>query len=429
VLLTRLLQLAAQALLRRRLRSSFTLGSVIVGTAGLLLFLSVAAGLEAQLQAQLGNYEPATVLHIDPPLTTDSSSPTSGPPPGIDAALLQKLRALPHVRDAFAEVQVGGAITLAGVTSPLELRPVPASYVSAGADVQLLAGRLFTANDSHELVITAGFLEALNSGPPPGSAAAATPAAGAPQSTAAAALTVPGLVGRQVQFAPQDASGASGTPVDFQIVGVIDGRAPFAYVPYDTGLALVPSNPDGSAPSYDAAIVEVTDVPQVAAVRQEIAAQQLHIETTDTLTNALSGALTLARIVAAVIALVGLLLAVVNITNMLLAAVTERAREIGIMKAVGARNWHIGTLFLLESLVLGLAGSLVGSAIALLIVRLLARVIPLQVPGSPPLSFTVPAGYVVLAILAVTALSGLAGLIPALRAARLDPAAAIAGAR
>lgn len=425
MLLTRLLQLATQALLRRRLRSSFTLGSVIVGTAGLLLFLSVASGLEAQLQAQLGNYEPATVLHIDPPLTADSSSPIAGPPPGIDDALLQRLRALPHVRDAFAEVQVGGAITLAGVTSPLELRPVPSSYVGAGADVHLLAGRLFTANDSHELVITAGFLEALNSGPPPGSAA--TPAAGTDQG--AAALTVPGLVGRQVQFAPQDASGGNGTPVDFQIVGVIDGRAPFAYVPYDTGMALVPPNPDGSAPSYNAAIVEVAGVPQVAAVRQEIAAQQLHIETTDTLTNALSGALTLARIVAAVIALVGLLLAVVNITNMLLAAVTERAREIGIMKAVGARNWHIGTLFLLESLLLGLAGSLVGSAIALLIVRLLARVIPLQVPGSPPLSFTVPTGYVVLAILSVTALSGLAGLIPALRAARLDPAAAIAGAR
>ena len=427
MLLTRLLRLATQALLRRRLRSSFTLGSVIVGTAGLLLFLSVASGLETQLQAQLGNYEPATVLHIDPPLTTDSSSPTSGPPPGIDAALLQTLRALPHVRDVFAEVQVGGSITLAGVTSPLELRPVPSSYVSAGADVHILAGRLFTTNDAHELVITAGFLEALNSGPPPGSAAAATPAAGTSRSTAA--LTIPGLVGQQVQFAPQEASGANGSPVDFQIVGVIDGRAPFAYVPYDTGLALIPPNPDGSPPSYNAAIVEVAGVQQVAAVRQEIDAQQLHIETTDTLTNALSGALNLARIVAAVIALVGLLLAVVNITNMLLAAVTERAREIGIMKAVGARNWHIGTLFLLESLLLGLVGGLVGSAVAFLIVRLLARVIPSQLAGSPPLSFTVPTGYVVVAILAVTTLSGLAGLIPALRAARLDPAAAIAGAR
>lgn len=429
MLLTRLLGLAAQALLRRRLRSTFTLSSVIVGTAGLLLFLAVATGLETQLQAQLGNYEPATVLHIDPPLTAASSAPTAGPPPGIDAALLQHLRTLPHVRDAFAEVQAGGMATLAGVTSPLELRPVPSSYVDAGADVHLLAGRLFTANDARELIITAGFLEALKSGPPPGSAAAAALAGGSTATTSAPALTIPHLVGQTVQFSPQRADGAAGADVDLQVVGVIDGRAPFAYIPYATGVALLAPNPDGTAPAYNAAIVVVSGVQEVAAVRQEISALQLHIETTDTLTNALSNALSLARIVAAVIALVGLLLAVVNITNMLLAAVTERAREIGIMKAVGARNWHVGTLFLLESLLLGLVGSLIGSGIALLLARLVVRFIPLQLASGPPLTFAIPVRYVLLTLLAVTALSGLAGLIPALRAARLDPAAAIAGAR
>jgi len=114
---------------------------------------------------------------------------------------------------------------------------------------------------------------------------------------------------------------------------------------------------------------------------------------------------------------------------MLLSAVTERAREIGIMKAVGARNGHVGTLFLLESLLLGLIGSIVGSGIALLLARVAFQLIPLQLAGGPPLTLAVPGGLVFLTILAVTGLSGLAGLIPALRAARLDPAAAIAGAR
>jgi ABC-type antimicrobial peptide transport system permease subunit len=418
VLLTRLLRLAVQGLLRRRLRSSFTLGSVIVGTAGLLLFLGVASGLEQQLQAQLGTYEPATVLHVDPPLTAPSSVATSGPPPGIDAALLQKLRALPHVRDVFAEVQVGGTIAIAGTTSPLELRPAPPSYVSAGADVHLLGGRLFTAPDAHELVVSAGFLEALNGAPPPGGAAAQT----------SAALTVPTLVGQQVEFTPQGPDGANGQAIPMRIVGVIDGRAPFAYVPYTVGLSLLAPNPDGSPPSFEAAIVQVDSVQQVAAVRQAIQADQLHIETTDTLAKSLTSALSLARLVAAVIALAGLLLAVVNITNTLLAAVTERAREIGIMKAVGARSWHVGTLFLLESLMLGLAGGIVGSGIALLLARLLLHLVPLQLPGGPPLTLAISSIAVLLTVLAVTALSGLAGLLPALRAARLDPAAAIAGA-
>lgn len=428
MLLTRLLKLATQGLLRRRLRSSFTLGSVIVGTAGLLLFLGVATGLEQQLQAQLGTYEPATILHVDPPLTAPSSAPTSGPPPGIDAALLQKLRALPNVREVFAEVQVGGTIALGGTTSPLELRPVPPSYISAGADVQIIGGRLFTTPDAHELVVSAGFLEAMNGAPQPGRA---TEQAGATtsQSASSTAWTVPALVGQQAQFTPQEPDGANGQPVTMRIVGVIDGRAPFAYVPYTVGLSLLAPNPDGSPPSYDAAIVEVAGVQQVAAVRQAIQADHLHIATSDTLAKSLTNALSLARLVAAIIALAGLLLAVINITNMLLAAVTERAREIGIMKAVGARNWHIGTLFLLESLMLGMAGGIVGSAMALLLARALLQLVPLQFPGGPPLTLAIPSAAVLLTVLAVTALSGLAGLLPALRAARLDPAAAIAGAR
>jgi len=242
-------------------------------------------------------------------------------------------------------------------------------------------------------------------------------------------LTVPALVGQQAQFTPQGPDGATGQPVPLRIVGVIDGRAPFAYVPYTVGLSLLAPNPDGSPPSYDAAIVEVADVQQVAAVRQAIQADNLHIETSDTLAKSLTNALSLARLVAAIIALAGLLLAVINITNMLLAAVTERAREIGIMKAVGARSWHIGTLFMLESLILGLAGGIVGSAIALLLARLVLHLIPLQLPGGPPLTLAVSSAAVLLSILAVTVLSGLAGLLPALRAARLDPATAIAGAR
>lgn len=428
MLLTRLLELAARGLLRRRLRSMCTLGAVIVGTAGLLLFLSVAYSLQQQLQTQLGTYEPATILRVDPPFSASSSSPTSGPPPGIDNALLQKLRNLPHVRDVFAELQVGGSVTIAGTSSPLELRPVPPSYMRAGADVHVLAGRLFTADDAHDLVVSAGFLQALASGPPPGSAAG-EPGGAASATSSAAGLSIATVVGQTVSFTPQRADGANSPATNFQIVGVIDGQAPFAYVPYSTGLGLLSANSGGAPASYDAAIVEVAGVEQVAAVRQEVADLNLHIETTDTLARSLSDALHLARLTAAIIALIGLVLAIINITTMLMAAVTERAREIGIMKAVGAQNWHIGTLFLLESLLLGLAGSLFGTGIAQLLARVVAGLIPLQLADGPPITFAIPTRYAVLTIVTVTALSGLAGLIPALRAARMDADAAIAGAR
>lgn len=427
MLLTRFLALAAQGLLRRRVRTTFTLGAVIVGTVGLLLFLSVAYGLQQQLKAQLGSYEPATILHVDPPLSASSSSPAAGPPPALNDGSVQKLRTLPHVRDVFAEVQVGGSVTLSGASGPLELRPVPPSYLRAGADVHVLAGRLFTSNDARDLVVSSGFLQALGGGPPPGSAAASTGAGQASPTTAS--LSIATVVGRNVAFTAQRPDGSNGPTATFRVVGVIDGRAPFAYVPYNTGLSMLSPNPDGSSPSYDAAIVEVDDVEHVATVRQEITGLKLHIETADTLAKSLTDALNLARLIAAIIALLGLLLAVINITMMLLAAVTERAREIGIMKAVGARNRHIGALFLLESLLLGLAGSVIGSGLAILLAHVAALLIPVQMADGPPVTFAVPTRYAVVTIIMVTVLSGLAGLIPALRAAQMDPAAAIAGSR
>ena len=433
MLLERLLDLAVQSVFRRRLRSGITLVSVAIGTAGLLLFLSVAFDLQQQLQVQLGDYQPASVLHVDPPLQAASSSPTSGPPPGIDDATLSKLRGIPNVRDVFAEVQVGGTARLDNADVPLELRPVPIGYLSGGAGVNLVAGKLFADNNAHELVVTTGVLQflanpSLSGGPAQANVASAvlTPNA-ATTATRRAAMTPASAISKSVEFTPQTQDGRQGQPLTLQIVGVIDGRSPFAYVPYSTGMALVPADPNSPTGSYDAAVVEVAGVQQVAAVRQAITGLGLHVETPELLSQSLSSSLTTARLVAAFVAIIALALAVINITNTLLSAVAERTREIGIMKAIGARDWHVGLLFLLESLLLGAIGGVVGGLIALAIARIVTSAFPIQLADAPALTLHVPLYWLGLALLAVTLLSGVAGLLPALRAARTDPAGAIAG--
>ena len=113
------------------------------------------------------------------------------------------------------------------------------------------------------------------------------------------------------------------------------------------------------------------------------------------------------------IAAISLLVGSIGIANIMLVSVTERTREIGIMKAVGAQNREILGLFLAEAVILGVVGAILGTVLGLAAGYLGAWYIDL------PLVY--PYEYVVLAIVVGVLVGIVAGLYPAWRAARTDP--------
>ncbi len=117
------------------------------------------------------------------------------------------------------------------------------------------------------------------------------------------------------------------------------------------------------------------------------------------------------------VAVISLVVGAIGIANIILVSVTERTREIGVMKAIGARRRDIIQLFLLEAILLGLLGSAIGSVVGLASGALATAVIglPLEVR---------PIWFVVAVVVGL--LVGIAsGLYPAWSAARTDPIEAL----
>jgi putative ABC transport system permease protein len=105
------------------------------------------------------------------------------------------------------------------------------------------------------------------------------------------------------------------------------------------------------------------------------------------------------------------------IMNIMLASVTERTREIGLRRSLGARKKHIVLQFMTESAVLAALGGIIGMALAYGIVVLVRAVTP--IPVKTPLS------AVIISLTVSTAVGLFFGIYPATRAAKLDPIEAL----
>ena len=176
--------------------------------------------------------------------------------------------------------------------------------------------------------------------------------------------------------------------------------------------------------SMDVLLAQAATPQAVAPVTRQVDAllRDRHPDGANYIVQNLSAILTAARnigtaltIVLLLIGFIALMVSGIGIMNIMLVTVTERTREIGIRKAVGARRREILSQFLIEATMISGSGSLMGIVIALLIPVIVRPLLPgnLRVP--------VPWMAVVLAFVVASATGLLFGYLPANKAARLQP--------
>jgi ABC-type antimicrobial peptide transport system permease subunit len=398
--------MALSTLLSNKLRSFLTVFGVVIGVITVMLIASIISGIDVSVKKEVESFGTRSIF-------------ISKFNPGIHVGRLsreERMRKELTYDDAFAlgslpavEISVpflditnnffgqkllvsGGGKTTAGVA----LQGTLPEFERAGTQV-ISEGRFFTQseNDSKQDVCVVGSKVAddfFKFGSP---------------------------VGQTIKIGADD----------FRVVGVLQKREQFLisggsddqnnviYLPYEVARKLKPNADDvyimavGRSGMMDEAKDQVRDMLRVRRQVPFSAPDNFGMETAESILDNFRSITAGLAIAMVVISSVGLMVGGIGVMNIMLVSVTERTREIGVRKAIGAKRSDIMWQFLIEAATLTGIGGIVGLSIGWGLTLLLSLLLPSYVPLWAPIG----------GLVASVGIGLVFGLWPAWKAARLDP--------
>ena len=216
----------------------------------------------------------------------------------------------------------------------------------------------------------------------------------------------------------------------FEIIGVLDKRKNTFFgesdednsllIPFETGRKLSPISDDmmlqirAKSGMLDKALNQVEGVLRHRRGLKYSQQNDFDLQTATRIIQEFDNITMYVGLFAIAISAVGLLVGGIGVMNIMLVSVTERTREIGIRKAIGARKRDIVRQFLFEAMTLTFLGGVLGVIVAVVITSIIMFFIP-------ALPATIPAWAVVAGLGVSTAIGLIFGVWPARKAANLDP--------
>lgn len=192
------------------------------------------------------------------------------------------------------------------------------------------------------------------------------------------------------------------------LISIIDAKTEFSGS-HSYQISIKPNN----AAQMETAVGEATGVFRVVRKVDVRSDNNFEMIRSDSVANTMFTMLDGITGAATLIGLITLLGAAIGLMNIMLVSVTERTREIGIRKAIGATAASIKRQFLMEAVIIGQLGALLGVVLGILI----GNIVSLILEGG----FTIPWAWVFLGAFLCFGVSVLSGSFPAAKAAALDP--------
>ncbi|MBI2449758.1 ABC transporter permease [Candidatus Pacearchaeota archaeon] len=181
---------------------------------------------------------------------------------------------------------------------------------------------------------------------------------------------------------------------------------------------------------------KVSNVDDIAKVKEDIekelrksrgeekGKETFQVNTADQLLQSFSNIFAIVQAVLVGIAAISLVVGGIGVMNTMYTSVLERTREIGIMKAIGAKNSDVLTLFLFESGLIGLIGGFIGVAIGLGLSKIAEYFATIQL-GTNLLKASTDPFLIIGALIFSFVIGTLSGVFPAMQASRLNPVDAL----
>jgi ABC-type antimicrobial peptide transport system permease subunit len=400
-------KMALATLRNNKLRSFLTIFGVIIGVITVMLISSIISGIDEAVKKQVESFGTHTIILRKYDISVGHGSRTQEErmrkPLIIDDA--EALKKLSTIETAIPFLNItsnyfGQKILVTGkngkTSSAVKLQGTLPDIEKAGSEV-LIEGRWFTQNESDSksdvCLIGSTVVESY--------------------------FPYESPVGKTLEIGGRE----------FRVIGVLQKREQLfggggnndqsnsIYMPIGSALRLKPYADDLYiyAISKEGKLDEAKDqVQDLLRVRRQVPYGEKNnfgMETAASIIEQFQSITAGVALAMVVISSIGLLIGGIGVMNIMLVSVTERTREIGIRKAVGAKQSDILLQFLIEAATLTGFGGLVGLAIGWALTFLIALVFPSYVPWWAP----------VLGFFASVGIGIIFGLFPAWKAARLDP--------
>lgn len=399
---------ALESLNSNKLRSGLTVLGIVIGVAAVIAMLAVGNGATASITGSI-NSVGTNLLFVFRGARNNPDVTNTRPITMSDANALMDPYAAPHVQAVAPTVQGNDVAEFGGQTKNTTIVGATPSYESV-RNVTLSDGSFISEQDNlgraAVAIIGVDVADALFG-------------------------HRDGLVGATIRIKDQP----------FRVTGILSPQGGSAFgsadnqviVPLTTAQARLLTDRD-TADEVDVVFVQATDFQSVPAASDEISQilrtrhrtavgkDDFTVFTQESILTTVQSVTGVLTIFLGGIAAISLLVGGIGIMNIMLVSVTERTREIGLRKALGARRRDILIQFLAESSLLSLIGGIVGIAFGWLISFVVGRV-----AAATGNNFTPIVGFdaVMLATLFSAAVGLFFGIYPANRAAGLEPVEAL----